>query len=406
VISVGRHLFVYYFAFSSLFAHGGLDWSPEKRIPIRQHAANCSTFLAPAEPTVNDSVGIVLSTSDIEDFEKNLDAVVAERGESAVLGGHFYVTGIAMGEERATRSLFEEALEKRKLLRNGTSVTVISIPKKDVAHLAKQTLQAVVDRVRYFFPSIARHYEAPLKGEVTAGLLSNVAIELPNIVYLYNHMPLIDANLAVTTHTAILFSYIVFSKFMLNWLLDPKTTRLEGFFKNALLSVPFVVNYSVFGNFSKIVGFYKDNGWDATLAQFPTELANFGTTQGLTIFLQVLFYQIVITQGLGKWQDRQTGRENSEKARTITKVVQTPILVGDAITLAMAGANAHPLLSFGAFDVNTGHVALAALTLVGSILYFKSSILDPTLKWHDSFANVWKKVAGLFKAHSTSTDKN
>lgn len=402
-----RQFLVVYFTFSSFFAHGaGFDWTPENRPPIRASIQDCKTFLVPDEPTRNDSVGVLLSTGQIDDFETQLDELIATRGEAAALGGQFFITGVPMGKEKQTRDLFETALAKRNLLRGGTKVTVMSIPKAEVTKLVKQTVSAVWDRLKYFMPSIARDYQTPLRGEVTTGIASDIAVEVPNVVFLYNTLPLIDANLAVTTHTVTLLAYIVYGKFMLNWLLRPGTGKIEGFLKSALLSFPFILNYSLFGNFSKIAGFYQQHGWSETLAAFPEQMANFGTTQGLTLFLQVLFYNVVMTNGVGAWQNSQEGTENSRLARTVSNIIRTPILAMDAIALAMAGGNANPLWSMGPFDVNSGHIALVGLSAIGSILYFKPNILNPTLRWYKGFQTIWKSFASAFKRPRPATQPN
>jgi hypothetical protein len=377
------------FLFSTTFGNvaraGDIDWNPENRPPIRSLIQKCHTLLAPKEAKANDSVGVIISGNTPEEFAQGLDKVLAEKGPTAILGGKFFVTGIAMGKEKETRTAFEAALKERDLLRDGTTVTVLSFPKRNVKQLMLETAGAILDRIRYFFPSFARDYQAPLAAEVTSGIGSGVAVEIPNIVFLYSALPTLDANLVVGVHAAVLVAYSVYAKFMLNWLLRPGSNGVEQFLKNASISLPFIVNYSVFGRFSEIVKYYSEHGWAATASQFPAELANFSTTQGLTLFLQVMFYNIVITNGVGGWQNQQSGTEDSEQVRTLSNYIKVPILALDAIALAMAGGNGTPLWSMGPFDVNTGHLVLAGLTLLGSIFYFKPEVLNPTLRWYRAF---------------------
>jgi hypothetical protein len=398
VQQVVQLLVLFSFTLTSVFGNAALEssfeWEPKTRPAIRSLVQTCATLLSPAEPDVNDSVGVLLGGNTLPEFQAALDKLISERGEASVLGGKIFVTGVGMGEEAGIKTAFENELLKRNLLRDGTSVTVLSYPKRDVLAALKEASTAVLQRVRYFFPSIAAHYQAPLRGEVVSGALTTLAIEAPNVVFLYKTLPSMDAHLTVVTHSIVLALYVIYQKFMLNWLLAPGRNRVEQFLQNALLSFPFVANYSVFGNFSKILGHYRDHGWDQTLAQFPHELANFATTQGLTLFLQVVFYSVVITNGIGGWQNSVKGEEESRLARTVGNIIKSPILALDAVILALASANSHVFFSMGPFDVNSGHLALAGITASGALLYLKPGLLDPSLKAYTGTVFFFKRLLG------------
>lgn len=168
---------------------------------------------------------------------------------------------------------------------------------------------------------------------------------------------------------------------MLNWLLRPGANKVEGFTKQMALSVPFMVNFNILGNFTKIQNFVIDAGLNGTLQVMPQVLTEFASTQSLTIVLQTLFYQIFITNGIRALETLQKTVNNELAARTITKYLAIPVLALDAVFFAMASSGTGDVLfNIGPMVVNTGHAALAALTMVGIPIAKWPQILQPTVK--------------------------
>ncbi len=392
-------------AFQSFGLAGNLDWDPTKRVPIRERILECAAYISPADPKVNDSVGVKLSSNRVEDFAEQMKLAIEDRGRDYLRGSHLFITGVAMGDEVATRARFELALSGLGFSPGEIRVRVLSIPKKQVRELSGNAFQYVKERIKYFFPSIARDYQSPTTDEVVSGFLASAVIEAFNVVYLYRSLPLMDAHLTVGLHTALLVVYSVYKKFITNWLLRPGGGRVEMFLKQVSLSFPFVANYNIFGNFSKIMDFYQTNGWEATLGRFPAEMANFTVTQGLTLFLQTLFYNMVITKGVRGWENRQEGVARSADARVFSNWVTVPILALDAVFLAMAAGNGEALMHLGPMDINAGHASLALLTTIGSALWVWPKMLDPVLDWYQSIKGFFSRFKGFLSFKGSFTEE-
>lgn len=379
----------------STFAH---DWDPKARQPIREQANGCHVFLALAEPEVNDSVGVRLSSNRIEDFEAGLVQALRERGPEVFRRAHLFVTGVAKGDESKTVKAYYDALYRHGIgPEAGVKVRVLSIPRSWVQKDAQTALKRIWERVVHWFPSFERHYQSPLGSEVLSGLTSAALVEALNVVYLYQTLPFLDANLTVGNHATLLVVYSVFKKMMINWLLEPGFNRVESFLKQVACSLPFVANYNLFGKFSEIVAFYQGHGWQETLQQFPAEMLNFGAVQGLTLFLQTMFYDIVMTRGVRGWENRQEGVARSESARSFTNWVTIPLLAVDSVLLAMT-ANAEPWAKLGPMEFNTGHAALGLLTVVGSALWLFPKMLDPVFDFYEGTKSFFRSFFSLTRA--------
>jgi hypothetical protein len=181
---------------------------------------------------------------------------------------------------------------------------------------------------------------------------------------------------------------LIYEKSLINWILRNSSTtekgrRIEMFLKNMMVSMPFILSYNIFGNFSKILDFYAQHGFAKMAQAFPNEVANFGATQGLTTFLQALFFSQVINSGSSAWVNRQVGEENTRDARTLRPWLELPILSLDVFLLAYAASGqAEVLYSLGPLSVNTGHVALAGLVAGGAFLFHAApNFLNHPLRW-------------------------
>src|SRR5690606_21201412 len=132
-----------------------------------------------------------------------------------------------------------------------------------------------------------------------------------------------------TTNIVLLGALAIFTKSVGNWLSRNSSQTKRGqiaeiFIKQMLITFPFVVSYNVFGRFSEILQYAQANGVSAAMAAFPAEMANFGATQGITIFLQSLFYTVVLTLGVYNWVNSQKGEARTRAARAVEPWIEMP----------------------------------------------------------------------------------
>lgn len=389
-----------FFIAKALFAQD-IIWEKELRKPIRYEMDKCRIMLAPADPIVNDSVGIELlegSAVTPENLRSRLNELLAQRRKEDLSSGHLFFTGVDSSlDEPEFLAPYREVLDDLGLSDSNLRLRVLSLPKEKYIQLQVKALKAMLARIAYWFPSIKRDYQRPDFEEVASGIAATVAVEIPNVIYLQNTLPTRDFVLTVSTHTFILGLLSVYKKFLVNWLLRPGTSKIEIFLKQASISFPFILNYNIFGKFSEILAFYDANGMQATLAAFPAEMANFASTQGLTAFLQTLFYTVVITHGVRGWENSQQGDESSRLARAVSNYIAIPILAVDAVFLAMAAGTGMDLFSMGSLSINSGHLALASLTALGSALVIWPQILNPTIPMYRLARNLTKGLARRFR---------
>lgn len=377
-----------------------VQWDVDSRLPIRSGIQTPGAMLTPVEGgIVNDSVGIPLGASP-ENVRDGLRQLVEQKGAAALDGSTLYVTGIAMGREKETEARYQDILKEAGLQ---VRVKVLSIPKEKIRLATLQGWKALLQRLRYFFPSLTRDYQKPTSDEVTSGLISAAMIDTPNLVFLYHTMPTLDATVVISTHLAILTLYAVYKKFMINWILRPGTNHVELFMKQLGFAVPFVANFAIFGHLSEILNFYKFHGWAATASQFPRELATFGATQGLTIVLQTLFYNMIINEGVRGWENRQAGRA-SERARVVANYITVPILAVDGVLLASAAIAQNAVFSVGPLHVTLAHMALLGVALAGKGLFWIApEFLNPTLRWDAGLRNLKRKFGDGSRARRCSS---
>lgn len=367
------------------------QWQLENRPSFRPRLTQQEIYLQPQEQHVDTSVGIPIGTHSAEEFKKSLTEILELKGEDALRNSKIYVLGVHMGQEKKTSKNYKRYIEELGLSYLNLQVEVLSIPKPMLLELSIENAKAVYSNLQYFFPSLKRDYQTPTWGEVASGFNANLLIEIPTVAFLFQNLPTTDATMTAITHATLIGSYIVFQKTLGNWINRAGTSSRAAFLKQASLSLPFILNFNIFGNFSNLVNFVKTNGFEAAAAQFPHEAANFVTTQGFTLFLQTLFYTVVMSRGIRNWVNLQTGAEKVRVARIVSNYNSIPFLALDAVFLAMASTNHSPLMSVGYFDVNMGHLLLAGLTAAGSILALKPSLLDPTIEWYQAYERLKAK---------------
>jgi hypothetical protein len=342
-------------------------------VSIRPHLLDCGALLSKAG--MSDGVGLPLSTGGLQDFEKSLQAVIQNDGLESLSGSHLYITGIEMGDERSIREKYETILQNHGIESGKITVHVLSAPRSLLARQVTPVLQDAWNRLQYFFPSLKRDFQKPLTSEILTGIASTVPLEIPNAVYLLKSLPSPDAQMVLGIHSATLFAYTVFSQTLLNWLLRPGTNRMELFLKQCALSLPFILNYRIFGHFSEIMAKINTQGYSYLLNQGPSAIADFIATDGFTTVLQTVFYSVVITKGAGEWVNGQIIERNQSAARSVRPIVQAPILIVDALLLAYATTSQNILFHVGPLAFNDGHAMLIGLTGLGWAAY-RPAVLD------------------------------
>ncbi len=324
-----------------------------------------------------EDMGIPLAAGKASDFESALKDLVASGKVEALKGERLYVTGIIMGHETEVKAEYEAILERNGISPRDLQVVVLSAPESVIKQSAVTSARDAWHRLRYLFPSLRRDFEKPLPGEIVSGILTTVPVEIPNVFYLMATMPAPEAQMVIAIHSATLLAYTIFSKAMINWLLRPGTTKAELFLKQCALSMPFILNYKIFGNFSKIMAAIQARGYGVLLSQGPEKVSEFLASDGMTMVLQTLFYGTVMTRRFGAWMDSQKNESRKVASRVIRPVLQAPVLMADAVLLAKASVSKEILFHLGSMNFNSGHAELVGLTILGATL-FHPKVLDAT----------------------------
>lgn len=362
---------------SEILTQADFLMDPEDRPAIRMSYSSheCRTFYCPEDfdlesgrPIVNKTVGIPIANGDINSLEATILKLL-QSGDIENFKGVLYIAGIDLRDEKTSRQQHKDLLRKYGL-ESQLSLKIISMPKEKIHGLTLKSARAFIQRAISWLPSLERDYERPQSGEVIAGLTTTALIELGTVYYLFETLPTTDAFLTLTFHTIILSAYAVYTKTIINWLLRPGFNTVESFLKQVALSLPFVLNYNIFGQFTPIVEFLRTHTVAETMAAFPAEVLEFATTQSVTLMLQTLFYYVVITRVIGDWANKQKGVQRSLDARIYRKIAEMPVLAADAVIIAIAaGAGATQLTSLGPMEINDGHVMLLALTAFSAGVY-------------------------------------
>lgn len=443
-------LFLHSLACPIVYAQNIDPWAHENRKEFRSEMGRCNTYLSPADSgenhdTPSDGVGVPLvASNDPSEVKASLLNVIESRGRDYLKGSEIWVGGVEMQNESDVLRDFQNMLLDADLKDLEIKVHVYSIPRKlfegnlraglrvladsmaplyfngdlqatlkalnqNIGPVLRGAPQVIGQRLRYFAPNKKNHYQKPIVEEITSGIASTAVVEASNVVYLFKSLPTLDASLTVGTHILVLGLYTVYSKTLTNWLFAPNTSRQEIFFKQILTSLPFVANFNIFGKFSQILNFYHDHGMAATAAAFPTELTHFVATQGLTLVLQTLFYQIVINNSIRGWQLSQAGEDRIAAARGVAPWNMVPFQIVDAVVLVMAANTGRDLFQYGLFHLNNGHVWLAGFTVISWFAlninrYFPKLVpvhpLDPTIPIFIRLENSLVKFRDWFKRNT------
>lgn len=396
----------------SVFAEE-INWDVEARVNIRNLIADCRVILSPKDTGLerpSDALGVIISDShDPEEFRDRLKQIIEEKGVEALEGSAIYLTGANMvkAKSRELRENFQAILEEQGL--SSATVKTLSVPDVKSQGFRAKVRQAL-QSFRYFFISHERDYETPNYREWLASTRGDMLIEAPNLAFLAykafnNDIPAVDAGAIISTHIATLQIYGTLSRTFTNWLLrkyrdnpDSVSRRLRErmhsyfvrnnmpsfaerfqppppgsqirpgvlFLKQVMMSVPFIVNYTVLGQFTKISDFVARHTLGQNVEAFMGALPEFFATHAVTTILQTLFYKNVIVEGIDDWASRQVGETRSTAARTARLYARWPFLALDALALALSTQlGGDPLMSLGPLNITMGHVALAGLIWVG-----------------------------------------
>ena len=343
-----------------------------ERVAFRLRMRQPGVYLLEKDGTSkDDSVGRKLTAS-LQTAD--IGAALKTHALENLRGKTLYVTGVEMGSEQDALRRVREAVSGTPGGLDQVEIRILSVPRP---RSRGGLLRSLRDRLVYFMPSMRRDYQRPLRDEVISGALSTLILELPNALYLLLALSPINAAIVLAVHAAVLASYTIWQRSLGNWLL--RSSGAEMFLKQLLTSLPFVINYNVFGHFTGLASFFHAHGIAGALRQFPAQLLQFSVTQGLTTLLQTVFYSWVVTRGFRAWASNQKLPQNAEAARSWVNWLLMPWLWIDAIFLTQAATAANVLFRWHSFALTSGHLSLAALTLLGSIVVFYPSLLDKTL---------------------------
>ncbi len=377
-----------------------LNASLQKQVNFRHELLSCSVFFTPYDPVLkkaDDGIGFKISSNNKNDFELAVKEIIKEQGVDVFNQGGIYITGVPMGKKKSVKNEFQEILLNAGVS-SSVKVKALTVPAHLVDEQARNFTKNMWHDFLYFFPSMERNYQKPLKGEVSAGFQSMLPVEIPSSGVIYssaiaNGMPLTNLNITTLNHAAILAVYNIYQKATVNWLMAPGETYAEKeikrasielaewlsrevqkrenhqkprkfhemlvkkipiwgekftfkdtslFLKQMSLSFPFVVNYNVFGRFTEVRDFLVYEGLPSW-SQMMGELGDFVATHGLTTGLQTYFYKKVSTQKVMGWLQQVNGKEDQVLARTFVNYIRIPVLVLDAAVLFFASNGTLPL---------------------------------------------------------------
>ncbi len=369
-----------------------------KTVNIQSQILECNAILSDA--SMGDGIGLPLSTGKIEDFKQAFIKRISEKGRESVVGSEVYVTGIAMGNEKAIRSQYESVIGELGFSKSEIKVKVLSAPRSLLAHEeVNNAVQEIFHRMRYFIAPRGQQFQVPTWAEIRSGSLVTAAIEFPTIVYLVGALGHVNAEVAISIHTATLAAYTIWSQTLLNWLLLPGAGRMEKFLKQCMMSMPFIVNYRIFGHFTEIVARIQTQGFDQAIRAHGIEaMEKFIASDGMTTILQTIFYSTVIVDRAGGWVYGQTIEKNQLAARAVRPFLQWPILVMDAALMAYSAQTQNVLFHLGPLNFTDAHLGFIGITGIGMAAY-RPVILDAIgLKPALYVQNYMERSKGFFAA--------
>lgn len=379
-------------SFSFIFAQSPKLPTPSKKaISFRQYIGECHTFYSPHNPkgspfnlegkerVFDMGTGFRLTTNhDLKEFTDKAKKLLAERGPDIFYKGHFYITGINMGQGKITKEAYLNALENQGLDPSKIKLSVLTYSKEKITGLSLNGVKNLLKKVSYWFPSLKKDYEAPFLDEVLVALAATSIIEIPTARLIMTDFQGIDAYALLGSHISLLLMYDIFKKFQINWLLRGKTTSTGKILKQFATSVPFIVSFNIMPNITSIFNFVQTHGMGHTMNLFLTEqLPLFIQNQWPTVVIQTLFYQAVMTNWMGGWWNNKNS-DIKMTAKNVTEVLKIPILALNSVLFASASMGLHPVTQVMGISVDAGHIGIGTMAIAGFLFHkFKPNILDP-----------------------------
>ncbi|MEI7973476.1 MAG: hypothetical protein WCH11_03820 [Bdellovibrio sp.] len=378
--------------FSCIASAQSWDWElPEKeRLPIRKNILNPDTlFFVPQDQDGRTSNGIPFEVKNLHQVEQELRLRIEAVGYENFQDTRFYLTGVAMRDERRVKSQYEKMLHRLKLDERGVDVVIFSVPTVLVHQQVRRTWETFFEQVRYFFPSMQRDFESPTKFEsffassiTTLSNIPNLFFILPKKINPHNYL------LTATAHLSLNLSTSIFFRFLGNWGNRYQSSSSRGRFferygKQALVTAIFVISYNVFGNFHEISQYFgsahdfveasKDVGWESL---------KFLQKNLVTIALNVLYYAQINTNGFAHWASSKKGVVENRMAQTILPWIRIPTSALQTGLLALSSTAAStPWLDLGLVQINEWHLPFAAAVGVGTFVFWKwPNFLDSVLE--------------------------
>lgn len=367
------------------------DTSPRERLAIRRHIVDPGNiFFVPQDQNGRTSNGIRFEVQNLHQVEEELRHRIEEVGYSSFKDTVFYLTGVAMRDEKKVQIQYEKILHRLKLDELGVRVVILSVPTVLVHEQVRRTWSSFFEQVRYFFPSIRRDFEAPTKFEsLFASSITSIS-NIPNIFFILpkkinpqNYL------LTATAHMSLNISTSIFFRFLGNWgnRYQTSTSRsqfMERYAKQLLLTAVFVISYNIFGNYHEMLGYFESN-------RDINELGNdafWGSLKFLqkhlvTMALNVLYYAQINTNGFARWAASKKGVVENRMAQTILPWIRIPTSALQTGLLALAStANSSPFFDLGLLQVNEWHIPFAGAVGVGTFVFWKwPNFLDSVLEF-------------------------
>ncbi len=474
--------------------YSATDLSKNNQVSFRSEITECDIFFSPFLESIgraSDGIGYRISSNNVEDFKNSLEKLIEIHGIEKLNSSRFYATGIAMRKGSEHKRALEEILKKADAPESA-KVMAITVPGHLVNEGATNFIKNTFEDFVYNLPLPSRFYQKPLKEEVVAGFKGMTPIEVSNTVALYSTVPFLpghsfmDVHITSINHGIILSIYNIYQKWMVNWLLSPGETYVEKYVRNKsrelgvwlaktfskenlnnpkllhrllteklpawgqrfsvydtklfakqmMLSMPFVTNFKIFGNYSQLSNFFIEQGLP-TATQVMEEMGSFAMTEGLTIGLQTYFYKVTQTQRIMGWLQTIKEEKRSMLAREFVNYVKIPILLLDSVVLFFASSGALPLTdiipvigehlilktSIGTFEPNLFQLGLVGLTVWGNKWYSNAYLnrkfgkfianrrlkesrkINPEFlkdrhipKWHEKAMDKFLELTGLSKS--------
>lgn len=348
----------------------------QELVNFKNDIKSCNLYFATTKlPT---SHAFYLSNKNPEEFESSVKKIIAEKGISYLEEGTFYMTGVPMGKSgKNWVNDYNKILEQNGVNLKKAMIRPITIPRSMIEKIHTNIIVKMMDRIKYFFPSISKDFENIQLGEAALGLTFMVFNELGTSSYVLSSAAnLRDATLTLVTHFTTLTFLTVFGSSVGRWIMrSPGSLNIgkislptESLAKQFLLSLPFILNFQIFLNYSSVDTYMHSVTSEQFFNEFfASTLPNFFKSQTPSLILQTVFYNMVMTKNMRGWIFNQPSIKESEAAKNLFPLVTIPLALFDGWSFAQAGS-LPSTYHLGPFDLNQGHLYLT-YAIAGGWLY-------------------------------------